>query len=153
MEINANKLQGQTQVQALQMLDLFKSNIPSSRYIFKDGTVANFTQGIYTTSIQEYIKELDTEILKGHPHISRESGRAQVSLDELDPVSVMKKKLKAEILAEMAIAAGNPDRDMGSSTQDKNAGVVTSAGISSMAAGSASGSPSIAAGSIKVASK
>ncbi len=131
---------------------LFKSNLKSCQYIFKDGSVAYFTNGIYTTSDDEKAAQLQNEIKKDHPHLSIEVGREKVAADELDPVSVLKKKLKAEILAEMQVKTQNPDRDMGMSTQAATNHATTRT-IGDVAAGSASGATGgIAAGSIKVAS-
>lgn len=128
-------------------LHLFMSNIPSSRYIFKNGKVANFVGGIYTTSIASEIEELDSEVDNGHPHISIDSSRRVISADELDPMVALKKKLRAEILAEQA-AINPPGRDFGQSDEGKQVGLQTSASIAPVTAGS----QGIAAGSIKVAS-
>lgn len=128
-------------------LHLFFSNIPSIRFIFSTGKSADFIRGIYTTSIQQEIDELNKEVELGHPHISVDKNKLTIAADELDPLMVLKKKIRAEVLAEQAAEqAAQVGRDFGNSSTAKDAGLQTSASIAPVTAGS------IAAGSIKVAS-
>ena len=110
-------------------LHLFKSNLPSSKYVFRSGRVAEFVGGNYLTKNQEEINELTKEISYGHPHIFVEAGRETVAADELDPMSVLRKKIRNELLAEMQEASGNPHRDMGNTTQHSGAGQLNTAGL------------------------
>lgn len=117
------------------LLHLYLSNIPSCRYIFRSGKVANFVGGIYTTAIAAEITELDAEIAEGHPHLSIDVNRKVIAADELDPLAVLKKKLRAEILAEQE-AAQKQQRDFGSSESPTGKGLQTSATLAPISAAS-----------------
>lgn len=131
-------------------LHLYSCNVPSSRYVFKNGKIANFIGGIYTTHIEQEIAELDFEVANDHPNIFVDPKRRVISADELDPMAVLKKKLRAELKAEMDAEAAT-GRDFGNSAQGKNQGLQTSATVAQVS--SASNGAGIAAGSIKVPSQ
>lgn len=94
------------------MLHQFKSTIPSCKYILSNGKNANFVGGIYRTSLDHEVAELQNEIKLEHPHIEY---IGQISADDLDPVAVLKRKAVEEYLANQR-AAIDPSRDMGTST-------------------------------------
>lgn len=110
-------------------LHLFRSNLPSCKYIFRSGKVAEFVAGNYITKNQKEIDELNEEISYGHPHLFVEAGRTTVQADELDPLNALKKKLRQEILAEMDAASGNPHRDLGTSVQAADGGQMNTQGL------------------------
>jgi len=111
----------------------FKCNISSCKYIFKSGKVAHFNCGIYNTAIAAEISELDEEISQGHPNIV--SG-AEVSAEDLDPMSALKSRVIAEFLAGQKSSASTA-KDMGTTSQNSTtAGVATSVTIAPAAMGS-----------------
>lgn len=116
-------------------LHLFQSNLQSHNFVFKNGTVAHFIRGVYTTDIESEIDELNAEIKARHPHIFIDPNRVTIAADELDPMSALKKKLKEEIRAEMEAAAGTTTRNMGSTAQAKDGGQVNSNTVAPVAAG------------------
>jgi hypothetical protein len=124
---------------------VFRSNIPSMRYIFKAGKVASFLSGIYYTDIAHEITELDAEIAHGHPNISSKPDEVVTSVD---PLEILKQKHFEEFKAQMAksLAVGNNagDSDAGKPT------VTTSATLLAGMTASDSGAPAAPTGGIKV---
>lgn len=110
---------------------VFRANIPSCRYVFKEGKVAAFLSGKYTTNIAGEISELDAEVALGHPNIT---ANAEEVLDVIEPLELLKKRHIEEYLASVAksIAKSN---DAGFSDQGK-LNVANSTTISEGAAGS-----------------
>lgn len=91
----------------------FSSIFPSCKYCFTDGTEAIFMNGRYRTDNEGYIKELMIEIKKGHPHIFNPR-----DVDTLvdDPLATFKQRMRAELLAEIAVQeaqSNNPTNDRG----------------------------------------
>jgi hypothetical protein len=121
----------QMQQAAEEVVHLFNSNLPSVRYIFKSGEAAVFVNGVYTTNDPEKIAELTTECKRGHPNLFIDQKRVTVSMDELNPMAVLRKKIREELLAEQAAA-----RDMGNSIAKPGTGQVNTAGIAGIAASS-----------------
>ena len=121
-------------------LNVYKSAIPHINYIFKNGKLAVFTNGVFRTDIEGEIQELETEIKLGHPHIYVDAAEKIIDSEMVDPMNALRHKIIQEFLAKQAETAGNPDRDMG--TTDKNVGVMpaTSKTIAEAAAGG-SGTP------------
>lgn len=95
---------------------LFKSNHSSIKYIFRDGTVAVFVYGKYSTSNKKYIEELQAECSVGHPHIFIDAKEKVIDTEKIDPISKLKEQLRAEILEDMA-RQSNPQNDFGNSDQ------------------------------------
>jgi hypothetical protein len=124
-----------TQAQAAEVneevVHLFNSNLPSVRYIFKSGDAAIFVNGVYTTNDPEKIAELTAECKRGHPNLFVDAKRVTVSMDELNPMAVLRKKIREELLAEQAAA-----RDMGNSIAKAGTGQVNTAGLAGIAASS-----------------
>lgn len=79
---------------------LFHSTMKSCRYIFKDGTAANFVNGKFVTTMDSQIAELQDAIAKRHPHIFVKTGEETVDYDIADPIAALRKKLFAEFMAE-----------------------------------------------------
>jgi hypothetical protein len=91
---------------------LFKTNSKSIKYIFKNGHVANFIKGRYTTSDPEKIEQLEYEVASGHPEIHIDLNEREIDPRMEDP----KLRMRAEILKDLMeanMAATNPERDMG----------------------------------------
>lgn len=94
---------------------VFRSNISSSRYVFKNGKVAPFIGGKYTTNIKHEVDELDAEIEMKHPHIS--ANKEEV-VNTIEPLEALKAKFFAEFQAAQA-ANILKDNDAGISEQGK----------------------------------
>lgn len=78
--------------------------------------------GRYFTTNPVEIALLDQEIALGHPNIFVDANEYELSEEAADPVSFMKAKIRAEVIAEMKrneLAATDPARDMGTSEQGK----------------------------------
>lgn len=114
----------------------FCSNIPSVKYIFKNGKTANFVAGQYLTAIKSEIEELQFEIENGHPHISVDNKELTVDSLHADPLEKIKKQAIEEYLARQA-AAVNPENDMGTSVATST-GIMASRAIGSITVGSKS---------------
>jgi hypothetical protein len=97
------------------ILKLYKSTIPSINFILGNGKPCIFVNGRFATDIESEISALDYEIKLGHPHIRVDDAEPTIDSDMVDPMEVLRAKMRAEIIAEMA-AATNPDNDMGTST-------------------------------------
>ena len=92
----------------------------SVQYLFANGKVAGFQFGKYLTDSDSEAAALDAEIAAGHPSIYRPALEAErtIQSDQLDPMSMLKARLRAEIIAEELVknaAAVNPTNDMGTS--------------------------------------
>lgn len=115
-------------------LHLFKSSLPSCRFIFSNGKVANFVRGQYTTTLENEIKELEAEVAEGNPHIYIDNSQKTISVEELDPLYAIKKKAIEEYLAQQQKAI-DPNNDMGNTAQAVaiKPEILTSRGISNAA--------------------
>lgn len=123
-------------------VSIFRNRLPSCAYVFKDGSIANFVGGVYTTDdptkaaeLQDLVDGMANKIdTKGnevftadgknvrvrtakHPYIYQEAGVTTIDSDQLDPLWALKQQVREQILAEMA--ASNPGRDMGEYAQSK----------------------------------
>lgn len=111
------------QVQETTNIRLYKSPLRSWKYFFSDGTPAIFANGEYTTDQENRIAELDREVQLRHPAIYIDPNEKFVSIERLDPLIGLRKRIAAEerakVLEEMRAAAGNPDRDMGKTEQER----------------------------------
>lgn len=103
------------------LVNQYFSRIPHVRYVFKDGSVANFTGDRFTTTEPAEISELDAAVAAKNQVIYTKPGMERVDPESLDPVLAFKKQVIAEYLANQAAASGNPNRDMGKS--DSSGGV------------------------------
>jgi hypothetical protein len=97
---------------------LYKNRLLSCKYIFSDGTTANFVNGKYATANDGEISELETQIKKGHQYLYVDSNETTVDYDITDPLASLRKKFFDEFQAQQATAAANINgRDLGTSTQ------------------------------------
>jgi len=134
--LKANMAADLTQVTAR----VFRSNISSCRYVFKNGKVAPFIGGKYTTDIKHEIDELDAEIDMKHPHIS--ANKEEV-VSTVEPLEALKARFFAEFQAAQA-ANLLKDNDAGTSEQGK----LNVANSTTVAAGMADSSSTGAAPSL-----
>ena len=117
------------------LLHQYRSDAASCNYIFKSGKRAEFHGHMFRTSIKSEIEELDAEIAAGIGAIAIPADGPTIDSDDLDPVSVMKKKIIAEYEADKRRA-----EDIGVSTSDRsNSGMVNSKTMSEVAGASISG--------------
>lgn len=98
---------------------LFKSNMPSIRYIFRNGDCANFIGHRYFTINEKYAKELTEEIDNGHPELRIDPNEVMVLPSEQDPMVRFKNQVIADFLRDQALKTMDPTRDMGNSVQGK----------------------------------
>ena len=92
----------------------------SVNFLFTNGKAAVFQFGKFMTDNPDEAAALDAEIKNGHPHIYRPANESErtVQSDALDPMSMLRAKLRAEIIAEeraINAAAVNPANNMGTS--------------------------------------
>jgi hypothetical protein len=119
-------------------VNVYYSSMPSVQYVFKDGTVAGFIAGVFSTSIPTQVEELNAEVAARHPIITVKVGYEVVDSADLDPLAELKKQVIANYLAEQAANAAK-DKDMGNSTPLANLGMANSSTINDAASGSSSG--------------
>lgn len=100
---------------------IFKCKMPSCNYIFRDGTTGVFISGKLYTDNNAHISELKAEVgevgvnASKHPHIYVDPDECEIDSEMMDPIEVMKAKLRLEVRAEMAAATSKGD--MGSTDQ------------------------------------
>lgn len=94
------------------MAKLFKSSIPNIFMILSSGIKAEFINGIYYTTNEASIAELQKEVALGHPHISIDPNETEIDTDAVTPYEQLKKKIRDEVMAEMR-AATALDNDRG----------------------------------------
>jgi hypothetical protein len=123
---------------------LYKGTIPYFNYLFANGKPAIFLDGRFSTDVEDEIKQLDAEVASKHPFIYIDVQESEFDTTKQDPMTLLRDKFRAELLAEQA-AASNPARDMGTSLSEKLIGIATTANINAAAAGSSSGGALIAA--------
>jgi len=126
---------------------VFRSNIASMRYIFKNGKTAAFltdngSTSKYVTNIRHEIEELDEEIALGHPNIHV---REEVVEPVIEPLEALKARHFAEF-KKIYEAASLKTNDAGYSEQ----GRLNVANSTTVAEGAA-GSDSMTAGSMGAA--
>lgn len=91
----------------------FTCSFPSMQYFTKDGTPIIFTLGKARITEPDHIKELLAEVAKGNPYIR---GGKEVDTAKEDPISGLKARLRAELIAEMKAneqRATNPENRIG----------------------------------------
>ena len=92
----------------------YKSARPAVRLVTYSGLRLTFTNFQFLTQSEEAIDYLDSEIAKGLQGISKGD---VLTTSDLDPMQSMRKQVRAELLAELKVAAANEavgnSRDMG----------------------------------------
>lgn len=100
------------------ILNVYKSQVSSIKYVFKDGREACFVNGIYRTADAAEIEELDKELSGGrHPILYIDKAEKTIESNRIDPMAVLRENIIAEYLAEQA-ALNDPTRDMGNTKQE-----------------------------------
>lgn len=133
---------------------LFKSTIPSQKFIFPNGKEAIFINGRFLTDVEEEIEILNKEVKQGNPHIYIDDKEKEVDV-AANPLAEIESKLREKILAEIAAKekeATNPANDMGTTTEGK-LNVANSATVAAAAAGSASGGVAVSLQALAAAAK
>lgn len=118
-------------------LTLFKSKSPVMGYVFRSGKTIHFVAGMYATAHETEIKEL-TEVCQDSPNFFIDSAESQIDEEAMNPMSVLKARLRAEWEAEQRIA-NDAERDMGTSDATGKLGNITTS-ATLMGAAVASGS-------------
>lgn len=98
------------------MLKLFKTRLPSCKFIFPSGKEANFVNGEYATDDNKEIAYLNDEIKLGHPHLYIDSKQKEVDSEKRDPIEEIRRKAVEEYINSQA-AAIDPTNDMGETDQ------------------------------------
>lgn len=124
---------------------LFKSAVPSCKYIFKDGSTAIFVNGRFATDNEGQIEELKAEIKAKHPTIYVDAKEKVTSAAHQDPIASLRAKIIAEYEAEQAAKKG---RDFGNTDASAGvgAGLLTTATVESSTAESNTAKPAANAG-------
>lgn len=117
------------------MLRVYKSTMPSMSVILANGKPCIFVNGYYRTDNPMEIGTLDSEVKAGHPHIFIDPNEVEVDSTLVDPMAALRHKIIEEYKASQEAAAGDPNRDMGTSDQTQKLNVSTSADIAQAAAG------------------
>ena len=135
-------------------LTLFKSRAATMGYAFKSGKTVHFMGGNYATSAKDEIEELTKECENGHPNFYIDENQKTIDSEMMDPMAVLRAKIREEERAKLMAATGDPMRDMGSTAQGKLEGIANSHSINGMAAASEAqaqaAQTAIPAGTIKV---
>jgi hypothetical protein len=135
-------------------LTVFKSRAMTMGYAFKSGKVVHFLAGMYATAAKDEIEELTTECDNAHPNFYIDPAQKTIDSEMMDPVAVLRAKIREEERALILAAMGNPQRDMGTTPQGKLEGIANSHTINGMQASSeaqaSAAQTPIPAGTIKV---
>jgi hypothetical protein len=116
-------------------LTVFKSRAQTMGYVFKSGRSVHFMGGKYATAVKAEIEELTTECENHGSNYYIDSNETQVDSELLDPIAVLRAKIREEERAALMIAT-NPMRDMGTTAQGKLEGISNSMSIRGLAADS-----------------
>lgn len=119
----------------MSILKVYKCHIPSVNVILPSGKACVFVNGVFRTKDEGEIGFFEREIALGHPHIFIDPAEVEVDEALVDPFEAMKHKIIEQYKAEMAAAAGNPDRDMGNTDQNLKLNVGTTRDVAEAAAG------------------
>lgn len=119
----------------------------SCKYVFKSGKTAVFEGGVYRTTVESEIKELNEEITAGIGAIWLISGQEIVDSDDIDPVAVFRRKIIAEYEAEKARSLDN-----GQSFSDNNPAKAAGTGLVGTASATSNSGAArmVVPGSIKI---
>lgn len=124
---------------------VFFSTKGNIKYIFKNGKEAPFVglpEGKFATTVQAEIDELLAEIRAGHPFIHQKEGHTTQVAGET-PYEAMKKKMREDILAEIAAAnasAMDSKANVSTSIQDRlKAATTANTGAANAASNSGAG--------------
>lgn len=113
---------------------LYKSGVPSCRHIFKNGVVAHFIHGRFSTDKPEQIAELDAEIAFGTPHIYFDLAEPTAKAVENAMMENLKGHFYRQFIAEQEMARASENKDGGTYEPGKLIPTSTS-DIASTAAG------------------
>ena len=94
------------------MEKLFKSRTRSCKYVFKDGRVANFIFGRFTTKDEKQAQELETEIALGHPDIFVDPDEKEAD-PRLDSPEIKSRAAVIKELIQSNLLSLDPTRDLG----------------------------------------
>lgn len=92
---------------------VFCSTLPSCRFVFANGVVAEFVAGEFHTDEEYQISELQAEVDRKHPNLFRNPKKLEVDTDAIDPIEAIKQKAVADFIAEQKEKEG---RDFGNYT-------------------------------------
>lgn len=125
------------------------------RYVFKSGKIAIFEGGVYRTAAEGEIKELNEEIAAGIGSIWVTKGSEIVDSDDIDPITVFKRKIIAEYEANKARSLNNGE-SFSDTSAVRPASSVAMAAVSADSTSTGAGAAKVtgvATGSIKIGSK
>ncbi len=97
---------------------LYKSRLPSCKFLFKNGKEAIFINSEFATDVVSEIEELNVEIASGHPHIYIDDTRKEIDTNQMDPLEHIKAKAVADYIAARQ-KANDPSNQRGNTEQGK----------------------------------
>jgi hypothetical protein len=120
------------------MMRVFKSSMGTLFYVLKNGKAAHFVGGKYLTDMEEEIKELESEIRNGHPHIYIDDKEKEIDV-HADPLKGIKDLAVKEYLAEQArLSAEALNKGNMGETEQGKLNVANSTSVAAGASGSSS---------------
>ena len=122
-------------------LTLFKSHAPSMGYVFRSGRTVHFAGGMFTTTNQAEIDELN-EVCQDSPCFYVDDGQRTVDSEDVSPIALLRKQIREEEIAKL-IATTNPNRDLGETLQPqgKLQGIANTAGVTAFTVESGTDQP------------
>jgi len=117
----------------------FTNSTLSSKYVFKNGSEANFIGGVYITKDPKEFLELMEEIRLGHPTIGQELGNEFVDLKFVDPLEKVKAQAIADYIASQQRATDGSLDAGDSQFTGKIEGIANTATVAAAMGGSSSG--------------
>lgn len=116
-------------------LHVYKCHLQSVNVVLPSGKFCVFVNGVYRTDDEGEIAFFDREVAMKHPHIYIDPLEKEVDSELVDPMAMLRHKIIEEYKAAQLAAAGDPDRDMGSSDQNMKLNIGNTRDIAEAAAG------------------
>lgn len=119
----------------MSILKVFKCHLQSANVVLPSGKFCVFVNGVYRTKDEGEITFFEREVVTGHPHLYIDPNESEVDETLVDPMAMLRHKIIEEYKASMAAAAGDQNRDMGTSDQTQKLNVANSQNVQEAAAG------------------
>lgn len=102
----------------------FRSNSQFINYVLKNGATIRFVNHLFYTENELIAAELKETVQAGHPDIYIDQNEPMVDTEALTPEAQLLKKVRAQVMAELA-AATQKTRDLGGYESNIGGGMVT----------------------------